>query len=123
MCTDGSRQQWGAIHMQPLSLWRWTLRRLVNTGTNRCIIANWLSAVMDKNRANKIGMGPNHQRIPLGTDRHSQSLKGDLSYLDSRHAVEEGGEGRGVSVPGRGSLRHPVQEEGAFCPRQEGLPS
>lgn len=47
-----------------LSLWRWTVKRLVNNGTNRCIIANWLSALMDKDRANNTGMGPNHQSIP-----------------------------------------------------------
>lgn len=61
---DGIARVSNSHHMQPLSLGRQTLRRSVNNGTNRCIIANWLHALMGKNRANNMVMGPNHQSAP-----------------------------------------------------------
>ena len=52
---------------------------------------------MDKNRANNMGMGPNHQDVPKGTDI-LQYLKGDLQL--SRQTAWEGR--CGMPAPGDG---------------------
>lgn len=90
------------LRMQPSSLWKWILGHSVNNGTNRGIIANCLSAVMDKNRANNKEMRPNHQNIPWGSDICSNICRVICSHLDRQVGwrMERTGEVR-VQLSGR----------------------